>query len=410
MECVLRHGTDSSVRLELPDDTALAHCGMPRGVPLEDPAAAVVEALAEPLDYPALIRSTTPGDRVVLALDTGVPRVAEIVAAVVRSLADCGVDPDGITVLRTRADADTGVGDPCRLVPEEIKERIALATHDPTTREKLAYLAATEAGEPVLLNRAIHDADLVLPIGCFRSEESAGYFGIFGTLYPTFSDTRTLMRYRSPGTLDLEGRHRRRLLKTVNEVGWLLGVTLTVQVVPGAGNAIQHVLAGACDSVGRQGRQLYDAAWNQSVPRRATLVVAGIEGGPEQQTWRALGQTLSAAARLIEDDGAIVVCCDLATRPGPAVQRLSDAHSRDAALRRIRKDRPDDALPAMQLAQALDRGNVYLLSRLEQSLVEDLDVTPVARPDELARLVRQFESCIVLSNAPHAAVTVEAEN
>ena len=77
---------------------------VPRGQPLADPAAATAAALAEPLDYPPLAQSTTPGDRVVLALDRGVPQVAQVTAAVVRcpgatpasiptASASCGVRP-----------------------------------------------------------------------------------------------------------------------------------------------------------------------------------------------------------------------------------------------------------------------------------------------------------------------------
>jgi hypothetical protein len=44
---------------------------------------------------------------------------------------------------------------------------------------------------------------------------------------------------------------------------------------------------------------------------------------------------------------------------------------------------------------------VYLLSQLDPSVVEELDVIPIAKPDELNRLARQHGSCIVLSNAPY---------
>ena len=64
--------------------------------------AATVAALAEPLDYPPLSQSTTPGDRVVLALDRGLPEAAAVTAAVVRALADAGVELDGVSILQIR--------------------------------------------------------------------------------------------------------------------------------------------------------------------------------------------------------------------------------------------------------------------------------------------------------------------
>jgi hypothetical protein len=49
------------------------------------------------------------------------------------------------------------------------------------------------------------------------------------------------------------------------------------------------------------------------------------------------------------------------------------------------------------------------LSELDESLVERLEMVPLGGPDELARLVRRHPSCILLSNAHHAAVRVEQE-
>jgi nickel-dependent lactate racemase len=401
---VLRYGVDSSLELEFPQGTAPIECGTPRGRPLADLAAAVTEALQKPLEYPSLARSTTPGDRVVLALDDGVPQAAQITAAAVLALVDARVEPDGITVLRTQADADAEASDPCRLLPEGIRRRITLFTHDPTSRHDLAYLAATETGDPVLLSRAIHNADLVLPIGCLHAETAAGYYGIHGTVFPTFSDQKTLQRFRCLGSLGAQGNHHKTLVEEVDEVAWLLGINFTIQLIPAAGDFILHVLAGQSEAVRRRGRELYQQAWSWPAPRRASLVVAAIEGDCNQQTWHNLGRALETASALVEEGGAIAVCCDLAAPPGAAVQRLLGARSRHAALRQIGKQRPSDTLPAAQLARALDHGKVYLLSRLDPSLVEELEMIHIAAPEELVRLARQYTSCTLLANAPHTII------
>lgn len=433
---VFNYGADSTVSLELAAGAAPLECGIPRGRPPEDLAAAVSEALQEPLDYPPLARSTTPGDRVALALQDGVPQVAQVTAAVVRSLVESGVDPDGIAVVRSRAgvradvvvdddvdddvnnnnndvdgdgDVNAASDDPRRLLPEPIRERIALLGHDPADRQRLAYLAASESGEPILISRAIHDADLVLPIGCVRRPMSAGYFGIHGAVYPAFSDRRTLGRFRSPGSLSADRRQKTALTGEVDHVAWLLGINFTIQLVPAAGGSALHVVAGQSEAVRRRSGELYRAAWSRPVTARAPLVVAAIEGGPEQQHWQSFGHALEAAAELVEEGGSIAVCCDLAAPPGPAMQRLAGAPSYHDALRSIRKQRPPDALPAALLARTLQQAKVYLLSRLDAAVVEELDMIHVADAGELARLVRRHTSCILLANAPHAMVTLQEE-
>lgn len=409
MTHILRYGTDASVRLEPSDAVLLGSFGTPPVPPLEDPRAAVEQALAEPLDYPSLAEITTPGDRVVLAVAPGVPQTPEIIAGVVRCVVDAGVEPDGVTVLQTISGRERDESDPCRLLPQTLQQRITRLLHDPADRSGLAYLAATDSGEPIVLGRALIDADMVLPIGCFRDAATAGYFGIHGTLYPTFSDRRTLDRFHSPEATDSHGRPKKRLVKEADEVGWLLGVSFTIQVVPGPGDRILHVLAGQSGSVRRLGRRLYTAAWNHSLPRRARLVLAAIEGGPAEQTWENLGRVLTTAAGLVEPGGAVAVCSELAARPAAAVRQLAAARSPGEAIDAIRQQRCEDALPATQLAQALDRFSVYLMSRLDESVVEDIGMTPVAGTDELARLARRYESYVLLANAPHVSVSVDGE-
>jgi nickel-dependent lactate racemase len=320
-----------------------------------------------------------------------------------------GVEPDGVTVLRTEADARAQLADPRPWLAKDVSDEIALVVHEPASRGDMAYLASSEGGDPILLNRALTDADVVLPIGGFRSRSSAGYFGIHSAIFPTFSDQRTLQRYRSPTSHDARGRPKRKAGQLADEVGWLLGVTLTVQVVPGPGDRVLHVVAGQTESVRRRATALYEAAWRCSVPRRASLVVAAIEGSPPRQTWESVGRALAVAGGLVEDGGAIAVCCDLADAPGPAVRQLAAAPVRDEALRWIRRERPADALPATLLAQALDRATIYLLSRLDPSLLEDLEVAPVAKAEELVRLAGRHASCILLADAPHALIRLEKE-
>jgi hypothetical protein len=259
------------------------------------------------------------------------------------------------------------------------------------------------------LNRAIVDADVLVPVGCIRNGSSAWDHGIHGAIFPTFSDNRTLMRYRSPSALDVTGRPKKAVAREVDEVGWLLGVTLTLQVVPGPGDEVLHLVAGEVGAVGRRGRELYEEAWRWTVPRRASLVVAAIEGDCPFQTWDAVGDALAAAGRLVEEGGAIALCCDLEDEPGPAIEQLRALSSRPTALKQIRNQRPADALPATQLAQAMERAKVYLLSRLDESLVDDLEIARIGEPGEVARLAGRHESCILLSNAPHAMVTIEDE-
>ena len=247
----------------------------------------------------------------------------------------------------------------------------------------------------------------MLPVGCLRGDETAGYFGIHDCVYPAFSDGQTLQRFRGLRSLDGPGSRRRELAAKVDHVAWLLGINFTVQVVPAASGHVLHVLAGESEAVRRRGRELYRAAWQWPVSHQASLVIATIEGGNGQQTWENIGRALYSAGRFAEDGGAIALCCDLAARPGPAVRHLAKATSHQAALHHLDEQRPPDTLTAAQLIYALDRNTVYLLSRLNPSVVEDLSMIPIAGPEELVRLARRHSSCVLLANAPYVTAGME---
>ena len=91
----------------------------------------------------------------------------------------------------------------------------------------------------------------------------------------------------------MNGDRSRRLQEDVDHVAWLLGVAFSVQIVPAAGDAILHVVAGEVGAVGRLSREQYRAAWSSHVAQRASLVVAGI---PARRSSKP-GRTLAARSR-----------------------------------------------------------------------------------------------------------------
>ncbi len=399
----LRYGENAWIELEAAEGTTAARLGEPRGCPVADIPAAVAEAIDSPLAYPPLRRATTPGDRVVVALSPGLPQADEVAAVVVEKLVDAGVHPDGVTVLHVEDSAGGPQDDPRQRLRPDLREHVGRQVHDPGNRAELAFLATSESGRPVLVNRALHEADLVVPIGGVLDESAAGYFGVHGGLFPAFSDTETLSRFRSLGALAQSGSYKQGLIDEANEAAWLLGIQFTIQVLPAHAFGVMEVLAGQCDAVRQQAQERYEAVWRQPSPEpRASLVVAGIAGAAGTQTWQNFGRALENAGRLVDDGGAIAVCCDLDDAPGPGVRCVAHAQSHREGLQEVRRRRPVDALPAAQLARALDRCTVYLLSRLDPEVVEDLDMVPIGGPAELARLARQHKACTLLENAAFA--------
>ena len=406
MTCIIPYGIDSSLDLGLSPPSLVGLCDVPRGEPLADPAAELAAALANPVEFPPLVKAIVPGDRIAVAWDSSTPQAQSLLAALVEYLLASGAEPANITILRTKAECDADGEDPREAFPAEHRE-VGLEIHDPAAKAQLGLLGSSHEGKPIYLNRTLLDADLFFPLGCLRADDTLGYHGRHGGLFPALSDQKTLERYRKPRSgaarHEVEERHRRE----IDEISWLLGTQFTVQVVPGAGDSVLAVLAGDPMAVFERGEQLFASAWNFPVKQKASLVVAAVSGRAGLQTWENLARALANASRAVAEGGAIALCTELDAAPGPAVAGLSQTDDWQAVLRRIRRDCPADALVAAEFIEICPRARVYLLSRLEETAVEELGLAPMASVSDLKRLAGRHESCIVLANAQYVCVTAD---
>lgn len=402
-----RYGIGHTLDLEFDSDARVTVCDAPRGKPIADVALATRNSLAEPLEYPPLSQSVTPDDRVVVAVPGDVPQANLLVAEVVTQLTAGGVRPPNITVLTTSTPhTDADLNELIFHVPESIRGEMTVKRHDPRDRDSLSYLAATEDATAVYLNRALHEADLVVPLGVFRSANASGYFGIYSSIYPTFSDSATLARFRA--TAVAQPAEQRRLAKQVGEVGWLLGTRFTVQVIPGADDELLAVLAGDVDAVLTVGAEAFRTAWHCEAPSRSGLVVVGIGGDQAQQSWENVGRVLQVAGRVAAGNGDVMICSDLNEPLGVGLDILAGAESILVALREIDRAKPTDSLVATQIGAALERGRVYLVSAAPRGQLEDLGIHAI-EADDVARVTARYDSCIVLPNAQYVDVSCEAE-
>jgi nickel-dependent lactate racemase len=402
----IKYGENGTISLELPADRVLADVSTPRGEPLDDPVAAVAAAVTSPLDFPALHRAVVPDDRVVLAVERGVPRVEAIVAGVAHALFEGSVRPADIEIVFAADAAQRQLERATALLPASARTEVRVSVHDPHDAGELCYLAASHDGKAIYFNRRVCEADMVVPIGTSRLETSFGYVGEHGVLFPAFSDEATQQRFRAPSSSDWAA-HRRRRREEADEAAWLLGIQFIVQITPGSGNSVLHVLAGNAASVAEESRRRCEAAWLHHAPRRASLVVATIEGGPEQQTWENFARALFAAGRAVADGGAVVLCTDLCCPPGPALKKLANLEfeEEEGLMHALRRSRSQDASFASLLLEAKRRTRVYLLSGLDEDVVEELGVGCVTTADQVQRLSGQHASCILLGNAQHAMLT-----
>ncbi len=391
--------TDTGVSLTHHDGTLWRNGGEAAIAAPDAVAAAVVRALEEPLEYPALAAGIVPGDRVAVAVDGTTPCLASVVRGAVTALRQAGVEAADISIVTT----DACTVDRCREALGAIAADVKFVVHNPADENGLCLVGTTKRGEPLLINRTIFDADLVLPIGCARVNEHDAY----ESLFPRFSNAETINRYRMPSHHERASPHRR--MNEADEAGWMIGVPMTVQVIPGSGGTVAEVIAGEPQAVARRCRKRCRERWYLHSPQQVSLLVLAIAGDLDSQTWANVGRALAGTAELVAEGGAVVICSNLSEPPGRSLGRLIGNPDLDTAARKILHDHDPDSWPAWYLAQALRRGPVYLLSQLSDETVEDMGLAPVESVDDLERLVGRHESFAMVNDAQHVVVAI-AEN
>lgn len=386
MSAVVRFG-DQTQAFEVDPSRLDAAFDGPPGLPIDRVVQAVHRALAEPDGFPGVGATVVPGDRVVLALGDRIPSAREVLAAVVSALALAGIGSGSITALAPSI-PDGGWG---AILPEGV----AGIVHDADDPNANAYLAATSTERRIYLNRALVDADLVLPIAALGVDPVLGVAGPWSALFPGLAGTENLKAVPKPEAALVEA----------TEVGWLLGVQLQLGLLPGV-DGLAAALAGTGDTLRVAATAAIEASWTVRSPQRSAVVVAGVGGPGRAASIDDLARAMSTAAALCRRGGKIVVLSEVEGPIGPALSMLAANEGR--SLPRDARGH-DDHAAAHAIAEALAWADVYLLSKLDESTVEDLGIIALAAPAEAARLARVADSVTLVSHADRAGAQVSEE-
>ncbi|MHC4880633.1 MAG: hypothetical protein ACYTGL_29630, partial [Planctomycetota bacterium] len=105
--------------------------------------------------------------------------------------------------------------------------------------------------------------------------------------------------------------------------------------------------------------------------------------------------------------GRIVVLSEISAEPGEGIELLRQVEDAEDALQPLRASTPPDMQPAMQIASAAAWARLFLFSRLDDGLVEDLFMYPLADLAEVERIIETSDSCALIGSAQHAFGIVE---
>jgi hypothetical protein len=398
MRITLHYGRQH-LDLDRADDRPILTAPSPAALP--DPAGAIRTALESPFDFPALRRALTPDDQIAVVLDENLPDLAGLLTPVLEHIASAGVPPESITLL-----CPPGRGS--RTWPEHLPTRfrsVRVEVHDPTNRGHLAYLATTAAGKRIYLNRTLVESAQSVILTARRYDLLLGRAGAEGALFPALGDEETWQEMTGRVRFaPVEGEpwptHRQ-----AQEVAWLIGQPFYLQFIPGPGDTVAHVVAGA-NHASREAERLLDLCWRHAIPQRVDVVVATLRGEPQRHTFADLAAAVHTAARVVRPEGRIALLTGAAPPPAPGFEVLRQEDDPREALQELQKKPTLERAAAIQWTQAACHARLAVLSGLEADLVEELYATPLGGPPDVQRLLSGRESCLLLEDAHRRLVTV----
>lgn len=401
----LPYGRDGRFQGELLRKRTLKHFQPQADV--ADLATALRDSFAHPLEFPQLRQTCVSGDRVVIALDDDTPRADALIVMLWKELAAGGIQPEDLLIMQPGTWKRSSIIDPRSLLSKELKAKIGLKRHDPTDAASCGYLASTAAGDRIYLANEIIAADLVIPIGVSAFDPLLGYSGEASVLYPGFSDTAAMAKAIGSGHDELSSIDSRPLRQQAEEIGWLLGTQFVISLVPGRGQGVQAIFSGLSEAVAKAAQQKLESTCKFTVSERAELVLVAVEEGTRGQSWDQVAGAIDVARRIVQRDGRIVVLSQLKEARGAGLQILSQVRSPNDALKPIQKASPPDYRAATRIAKAADWANVYLLSELPATEIEDLFLVPLSSSQEVQKLLSRDDSTIVIESAQKVLATCE---
>ena len=270
------------------------------------------------------------------------------------------------------------------------RDRFTVINHDCQDDAALADCGRSVCGGPILLHRAWVEADLRLATGFIEPHFFAGFSGGSKAVVPGIAGLATVQHFHRASLI----AHPRTtwgatsdnpLQQLTRRMTAVCPPQAIVNVLLNRSQKITHIFIGGMIAAHDAGcaQALHEAL--RPVPRRYPVVVTTNSGAPLDQNFYQTVKGISAAARIVEPGGIIIVAsaCD-AGLPGEGAfaRLLADPRDNATLLAAILASRetPHDQWQVQTLLQCASVARIVLISGLS---VADRRLTRTAHADSV---------------------------
>ncbi|MCI0513670.1 nickel-dependent lactate racemase [candidate division KSB1 bacterium] len=339
----------------------------------ETPEAIVVASLAAPIGMPRLSQIVHADSRILIIIDDmSRPTPAhQIVPALLRELARGGARESNIRFL-------VALGTHRPMTTPEIVAKIGVAAatrfpvsnhewDDPAARHDYGAL---DDGTRVVLNRAMHESDLVIGVGSIAPHPAAGFSGGSKIIAPGVATAAAVgeFHWRSVhyAQKDVLGVRDNPMRERIDCMARLAGLTAIVNVVLDGACKIVRCFTGDPVAAHRAGCDWAGPLYRVNIDRAETADIFIIDTHPlDQDLWQGV-KAMCALECLVPDDAVVIVvtpCPEGVSRQHPDVLALG-YRGLAAATELVRAGRLDrvTAHNIVQGGKLIERTQAFLVS------------------------------------------------
>jgi len=388
-----RHGLD----VELPDH---AHVLLPERLPaLPDPAAAVRQALRQPIASPPLQQMVRPGQRVAVVFSDITRPIPNhvLLPPLLAELEETGIHRQEITLINALGMHRPNTSEELeRMLGREIVEGYRIVQHSAHDPTHLTYLFTNGRGARVEVNSHYMAADVRILTGFVEPHVFAGYSGGGKAVLPGIAGAEIVMSNHSGPML----AHPRATWCTVEEnpsfqeireVALTTRPTMLLNVTLSEGKEIAAVFAGGLVAAHNAGIAFAERAYMRPVPHEYDIAIASNLGYPADINLYQSFKGLSVAAQAVRSGGIVIVAAECSDGLGrsPFRQLLAIGKSLQEQLKIIEDPsfRHDDQWGVQVGAKVQAKVRSYLYSTLS---AEDAALAHMIPCSDICGLVRSL--------------------
>lgn len=343
--------------------------------------AAVRQALEHPIGTPRLKELVRPGEKIaIVTSDVTRPMPTwSVLPALLDELYAGGVSPQDVTLVfalgshRNHTEAEMR-----HLAGERAWREITCVDLDVTS---CTHIGTTTRGTPVDIDRRVAEADRRICLGNIEYHYFAGYSGGAKAIMPGVSTREAIQANHCRMVMPeacagrLEGNPVR---EDIEEAADMVGVDFILNVVLDAQKQIICAVAGDVTAAHRAGCAFLDTLYRKEISARADIVLVSQGGYPKDLNLYQTQKALDNAKHAVKPGGVVILIGSCREGLGEATfeEWMTTAKAPHELIERIRREFRLGGHKAAAIAMVLENAEIYLVSEMEDALVERLFMKP----------------------------------